>query len=289
MIFLDGLGVGENDPHLNPLAAHPDLWPTREHLPNWPGLHARLLDACLGVDGLPQSATGQTALLTGINAPGLLGRHLQGFPSSRLVEILHQHSIFVRIQRCGLRGTFANAYRHPEDIKPGSRLSVTSQALRVSGQPFRSVTQIASGEALYHDFSNRTLREQGYSAPLFAPRKAGHILVKLARQHDFTLYEHFLTDVVAHRGDKRQIARQVDDVSTFVRTILETIDTRSLTLVITSDHGNIEDCSTKTHTRNPVPLLWIGSSELTEEHLPEDITGVTPWVLSLLNCRDRIS
>ena len=30
------------------------------------------------------------------------------------------------------------------------------------------------------------------------------------------------------------------------------------TLLVTSDHGNLEDKSTRSHTRNPVPLLAIG-------------------------------
>jgi hypothetical protein len=38
------------------------------------------LDASLCVPGLPQSATGQAALLTGLNAPELMGRHIEGFP-----------------------------------------------------------------------------------------------------------------------------------------------------------------------------------------------------------------
>jgi 2,3-bisphosphoglycerate-independent phosphoglycerate mutase len=29
-------------------------------------------------------------------------------------------------------------------------------------------------------------------------------------------------------------------------------------LVVTSDHGNLEDLTTSNHTRNPVPLLAIG-------------------------------
>ena len=38
------------------------------------------LDATLGVKGLPQSATGQATLFTGVNAARLLGFHLRGFP-----------------------------------------------------------------------------------------------------------------------------------------------------------------------------------------------------------------
>ena len=48
------------------------------------GLVLRAVDACLGVPGLPQSATGQTALFTGVNAPALVGDHITAFPTQRL-------------------------------------------------------------------------------------------------------------------------------------------------------------------------------------------------------------
>lgn len=289
MIFIDGLGVGEDNPRLNPLVAHPDLWPNKAHNPGWPGLNAKSLDACLGVEGLPQSATGQTALLTGINAPAMLGKHLQGFPSRKLIEILKRHSIFVRIRDGGLRGTFANAYRRPEDIQPTSRLSVTSHALRASGQPFRTVDQLLKGEAVYHDFTNAQLKERGFDVPTFSPEQAADVLVNIAGQFDFTLYEHFLTDVVAHRGDETQISEQVDRVSAFVQFVLKIIESQHVFLIITSDHGNIEDSSVRTHTRNPVPLLWFDPLEVVQNPAPEDISGITPWVLSLMNCKITLS
>ena len=78
-IFLDGVGLGADDPETNPLAS--------VEMPNlqkllggnkllaatapFVGERATLLalDASLGVNGLPQSATGQAVLLTGINVP----------------------------------------------------------------------------------------------------------------------------------------------------------------------------------------------------------------------------
>ncbi|MFH1861885.1 MAG: hypothetical protein ABH878_03640 [bacterium] len=282
MIFIDGLGVGKNDAQINPLAKFPEIWPCEGHSPSLPDLHHTVLDACLGVQGLPQSATGQTALLTGINAAQILGKHLQGFPSKRLIRMLEQHSVFLQLQRRGFSATFANAYRHPEDIKPTSRLSVTSHALRASQQPFRSVQQIAERQALYHDFTNRTLTATNYSAPIFTPKEAASVLVGLANQHHFTLYEYFLTDVVAHRGDSGQIEAYIAEVTRFVKTIFEIADTGNLTVILTSDHGNIEDLTTRTHTRNPVPLLWMNPTDRFPVRLPQDITGVTPLVVKLL-------
>ena len=284
MIFLDGLGVGEDNPERNPLANYSDIWPVEGQPPSRTGLRCASIDACLGVNGLPQSASGQTALLTGVNAPRLFGRHLQGFPSRRLVEILKRKSIFLRLKNCGLQVTFANAYRHPEDIEPSSRLSVTSHALKVCGEPFRSVKQIPLGEALYHDFTNQSLREKGYDLPLLTPQQAGKLLVKIALDYDFTLYEHFLTDVLAHRGDINAATRHIGQLSVFIRTVLDEIDPVIMTVIITSDHGNCEDMGVKTHTRNRVPLLWTGSCDVAAGTVPKDIAGITPWVMRLLNC-----
>ncbi|HEX7344696.1 MAG TPA: peptidase [bacterium] len=289
MVFIDGLGIGEDDPDVNPLARDPDLWPAGLRSPGHPDLHCQPLDACLGVEGLPQSATGQTALLTGVNAPKLIGRHLQGFPSRQLIEILATQSIFIKLKACGLRGTFANAYRHPEDIHAASRLSVTSHALKASEQPFRSLDQLRQKDALCHDFSNQFLREKDYEVPLFTPEEAAQILISLARHHDFTLYEHFLTDILAHQGNEQAIARHLAELGRFIRALIKGIEDKPLTLIITSDHGNIEDDLSRTHTRNPVPLLWSGAGALEVDPLPVDIAGVTPWVLRLLGCTQKAS
>lgn len=285
MIFADGVGVGENDPQLNPLAGHPNLWPTIDAGPDNDDLLCAIIDACLGVDGLPQSATGQTALLTGVNAPKLIGRHLQGFPSRKLIETLKRESLFVRLHECGRKATFANAYRRPEDIGPASRLSVTSHAFKACGQPFRSIKQIERGEALYHDFTNRSLKEKGYNVSLLSPPKAAGILVNIAKDHDFTLYEHFLTDIVGHKGDAEVIARQVDLLCTFIGEVLSLCRTENVNVVVTSDHGNIEDGRVKTHTRNPVPVIWSTYPEIAVNPLPEDIAGITPWIMRLLGCK----
>lgn len=283
MIFVDGLGLGESDPAINPLALYPDVWPTRSSNPQRPGLRCKPLDACLGIEGLPQSATGQTALLAGVNAPGILGRHVQGFPSRRLIDILQEHSIFVRLRAAGKSGTFANAYRHPDEASTQARLSVTSHALKASGQPFRSLEDLWQRQALTHDFTNLRLIERGYEVPVFTPEEAARILVDLAQGYDFTLYEHFLTDLLAHRGSPQEIADHVLLLTRFVRACLDAAAGTGLFLFITSDHGNLEDGGVRTHTRNPVPLIWLEYNGLRTPAPPEDIAGVTPWVLNLLD------
>ncbi|MBI3975273.1 MAG: metalloenzyme, partial [Armatimonadetes bacterium] len=88
LLFLDGVGLGEEDPQHNPWVRAPT--PALRALLGRPlagqerierdGVLLIPTDATLGVPGLPQSATGQTALLTGLNAPALIGRHVTAYP-----------------------------------------------------------------------------------------------------------------------------------------------------------------------------------------------------------------
>src|SRR5690625_1912820 len=125
MIFIDGVGLGDADPNRNPLAAVPMpsvntllggrplvLSSAIDEANPDPTAPARLIaiDACLDVPGLPQSATGQTTLLSGVNAAKALGRHLSGLPTTTLVNILREHSLFKQLRQVGLRATFANPF-----------------------------------------------------------------------------------------------------------------------------------------------------------------------------------
>jgi len=280
-IFIDGVGIGDADPEANPLMRHPDLWPSNRTAPKRKDIQWRALDATLGIDGLPQSATGQTALLTGVNASRYLGKHLQGFPSKKLVELLQSESIFIKLNKLHKSAIFANAYREPEDVEPQNPLSVTSHAYRAVGKPFQSLEDLRQGRALYHDFTNENLRKRGYDAPEIIPEEAARTLLDIAQKHDFTLYEHFLTDVIAHRSTRDQIDNHIESVCRFLRTILDERPIKDLFIIITSDHGNIESRESRSHTTNPVPLIWTEIEGINLPVEPESITGITPWILQI--------
>jgi len=55
---------------------------------------------------------------------------------------------------------------------------------------------------------------------------------------------------------------------------------------LTSDHGNLEDCSTRSHTHNLVPSFIWGPASESPSGLIEAITGATPAVLEWLE-RER--
>src|ERR1700736_3436798 len=114
LFFIDGLGIGPRGAS-NPLDGLKDAEPLAVFQDEQPSTIFDGLvvptDACLGVPGRPQSASGQTTILTGVNAPARLGYHKQGFPNKALLEIIQEHSIFLQLKRAEVTPiTFANAY-----------------------------------------------------------------------------------------------------------------------------------------------------------------------------------
>ena len=88
MIFIDGIGIGYFDKTKNPFARFPTPYFSkfidRNDRPVPFEGQVIATDPSMNTSGLPQSATGQTALLTGHNASKLLGRHHPGFPTPTL-------------------------------------------------------------------------------------------------------------------------------------------------------------------------------------------------------------
>ena len=289
-IFLDGVGIGANNQTINPFVRiQTDIFPMADH-PTRAAIFDGVViptDACLGVPGLPQSATGQTALFSGINAAQQLGSHLSGFATQSLITILRQESVFVKALQRGKTAAFANAYSReffalPE--KTRARItSVTTAATLTAGLPFLLAEDILAGRSLYHDFTNRALRQRGYNFPIFSPEFAGKQLALLSQAYDFCLYEYFLTDQIGHCGDLELAVAEAEKVETFLTAVLEHTDLHSTVVLLCSDHGNLEDTSVIMHTMNPVPTIVWG-------HAPHDLTAsirsltdITPFILRCLD------
>jgi 2,3-bisphosphoglycerate-independent phosphoglycerate mutase len=270
-VFVDGLGMGSGDPAINPLA-------DRERFPNLGKILAQAvpLDAALGVPGLPQSATGQAALLTGLNAPDLMGRHIEGFPPPRLKELVQENNIFSRLLAAGKTCTFANAY-WLDDIAqiPARRASVTTVATLAAFGRVRGKDDLLASRAVYHDLTREKLRERGYEGPLITPEEAAAHLIGIAEKHDFTLFEFFQTDHAGHGGVPEKIFQILDKLDRFLGGLFAFDGV----LVVSSDHGNIEDSTVRSHTMNPVPLF---SSRPDVFQGLENIAQFTPVVLRAL-------
>lgn len=287
LIFVDGLGIGMRGRHnpldllgeeASPLAVFQDEEP---RLP-FEGALVRT-DATLGVEGRPQSASGQTTILTGINAPARLGYHKQGFPNEEMRAIIREHSVFLQLKKAGVHPlVFANAYtRRFFDARP-RWVSATTVAVEAAGLPFRTADDLRAGRAVFHDFTNRTLAERGEEGPLRTPEEAARILARLAGEHRFTLYEHFLTDRMGHEQNREGALEVLGNLARFVRAVLEGVELSRTNVILTSDHGNVEDLSTRNHTLNRVPTLAWGPGRAQVARRVRTLADITPVIVELL-------
>lgn len=274
-IFVDGLGIGSADSDINPLC-NPRLPTLGKILSN-----AVPLDACLGVQGLPQSATGQAALLTGINAPKAMGRHIEGFPPPSLKKLIEHENLFAKLRKIGKRCTFANCYLNidPHHIPPRRQSVTTVMTLSALGR-VRGTAELLAGKAVTHDITRWTMHKRGYDGPLITPEKAAEHLIATAGENDLTLFEHFLTDQAGHSGSPEKAFQCLEILERFIARAIRFADRPNHLLILSSDHGNIEDLSVRTHTRNPVPLIAIGDRAQELGSLT-NLTDVTPALADL--------
>lgn len=218
----------------------------------------------LGVSGVPQSATGQTTLLAGVNAQQILGKHLTGFPNEILREVLLEKSILKMLTDLGLAARFLNAFRPRFWELTRQRqltLSATTVATLAANLPFFTLDDVRAGRSIYQEFTNAELKARGFDLDPLTPAEAGRILGRASRDLDFTLYEYFQSDKAGHSGDIDRSCTELVKLDSFMTALLEELseDLGTDTLVlVTSDHGNLEDATTRRHTLNPVPLMGWG-------------------------------
>ncbi|MCK4563831.1 MAG: peptidase [Verrucomicrobia bacterium] len=274
--FVDGLGLGSDDPEHNPLLD-----------PRFPNLRNLLadaipLDACLGVAGLPQSATGQATLLTGINAPKLMGRHIEGFPPPSLKKMIQHENLFSKLRKIGKRCTFANSYwiNDPHRIPPRRQSVTTVMTLTALGS-VRGKKELLAGKAVNHDITRWTMHTRGYDGELISPEQAADHLCGIGEENDFTLFEYFLTDRAGHSRNPEMAFKTLETLERFLPKVASFAQQPNHLFLLCSDHGNIEDLSTFTHTKNPVPLVALGTHAERFRHL-ESLDDVVPAILEVL-------
>ena len=296
-IFLDGVGLGVDDPGINPFA--------RAHMPALTGLLGgrRLLadsapyegergslfalDACLGVAGLPQSATGQAVLSTGVNVPARLGYHYGPKPNPETAAFLETGGVFVEVTRRGKRVGMVNAYPpgYFHGIDSGKRIySSFPLAITRSGLPLLSADDLLAGRALSADFTGQGWVERlGYpDFPLLSPREAGVRMAELTRDRDLAFFEYWLSDYAGHGQDMAAAVALMETFDAVLAGLLDALDDECL-LLLTSDHGNLEDLGTRRHTASPVPLLLVGDLAARRQFARiNDLTGVAPLISDLL-------
>ena len=291
LLFLDGVGLGTAGPH-NPLGEVTTM-PRVQTLCGMPWLagaqvqrsHFLLkpIDATLGVPGLPQSATGQTTIYTGHNAAKFRGKHQTGFANGSLRRLIEPHGLFKRVLAQGGTATLANLYSpaYFEAIAQRRwRYAVCTLLNMTAGLPFRMQYEYEQGEALFWDITGDIASSRGISTPPITPELAGHYLARLGNRHSVTLFECYLSDYAGHGQDYDRAVAVLQRIDRFLAAVISALGPDT-TLIVVSDHGNVEDLSTKRHTFNAVPLWVVGPAAEAFAQV-QDLTGITPTILDNL-------
>lgn len=264
MIFIDGVGIGKPNPEFNPFFKY-GFKTFTEYFGDIPILENQILkngekilfptDARLGVEGLPQSGTGQVSIFCGVNAPKFVGKHFGPFPYSTTIPIIRDKNIFKTIADLGLKVSFVNAFPQVffDYLNSGrQRLSVTSKSCTLSGIKLNTIDELREGKALTAEITNeRWNKILNYDIPIISPQEAAKRLLNIAEENDYTLYEYFLTDHLGHWRYIQEIEPMMRNLDEFLFHLLTNINDEKMNLLICSDHGNFEDLSVKTHTLNP--------------------------------------
>ncbi len=291
LFFIDGLGIGTRGP-FNPLDNLQGATPLAVFQNEAPESCFEGIviptDPCLGVEGRPQSASGQTTILTGVNAPGTLGYHKQGFPNKALLEIINQHSIFRQLREAGVSPvTLANAYTSRFFDKRPRWVSATTAAVEAAGMAFRTLDDLKRGSAVFMDFTNRILIERGEDVSERSEEEAATVLADITAENRFTLYEYFITDKVGHVQDMPKAQVVLSSLAHFIRELLARLDLKRTTVILTSDHGNIEDLSSRNHTLHAVPtIVWGAQRERIAARI-QTLADITPAIVALLTDTGR--
>ncbi|MGV3621069.1 MAG: metalloenzyme [Archangium sp.] len=282
ILFTDGVGVGERDASTNPLARAEYLLSqfsdgTGSALPAGGTRHD--VDTTFGVPGRPQSASNQTAIFTGRPAPRIIGRHVLGYPNAALKELLNAHSIVRELRALGRTATFANSYpvayldalglkrrggaddgvvippRFVKKMKP----SASTLAMAAADVELRTLDDARNEQGLTHDIDGSTANRRRLSVPQRAPERAAEIFWSLSA--DFTLFEHYLADEAGHAQDEAAATQAISTFDAFAREVIAQRPPDAHVLIC-SDHGNVEDLSTRSHTLNRVAVLSFGPGTL---------------------------
>lgn len=294
-VFLDGVGLGDNVPARNPFAALNATPFLRAQLDGRALVRASAgissdtatlvgLDAALGVAGLPQSGTGQTAILTGINAPEVLGEHIGPYPTAPLKAMLARDTVFHTLLVAEKTVAFANAYpdRFLDRLTRGTeRLSANTRGALSAGLKLRNADDLRRGRALSALLTNRYWRQWGYDVPLLSAPEAGAQLAALGSDHRLTYFELWYTDIVGHKQDAAQAETLLGMLDDFFSGLVAAIDARETLVLVFSDHGNLDDLSTRKHTSAPALCLAIGAGHRRIQTM-HALTDIAPFIISAL-------
>lgn len=272
-LFIDGVGLGQDDPAINPfsVAELPTLrrftggksWFDTTPTVITDGSAFVPTDPRLGVPGRPQSGSSQAAILTGENVPERIGEHYGPKPNEPIRQLLSDDNLFMRVRQAGLRAALLDAYpeRLLQSISRGKTLPSSIQfAAIASGQSLFTADDLRSGRALTAEWTGEEWRShlKYTDTPIYTPFEAGQRLVAMSREYAFAFHSHWITDYIGHRGTLEEGAAMLSRLDGVIAGICESWERDEGLVILTSDHGNMEHIGDRRHTENDVPTLIIG-------------------------------
>ena len=275
-LFIDGVGLRDAATD-NPV--NPEVCPALCRLIT---KHGKPIDARLGIDGPPQSATGQATMFTGVNCAAAMGKHCEGFPGPNLRKIIETDNLFKQLRSRGKEVCFSDAYLvdSAEELAARRFKSVTTVMALTTPETIRTVDDLQNGQAVMQDLTRETIQDRWPDIAVIPPQRAAEHLASIVRQYDFTLFEFFQSDVAGHSMDYARACAALRTYDRFLASIVRFTEAMGVTLVMTSDHGNIENISERGHTLNPVPFVAFGPKEEFLRERVSSLVDVTPALLA---------
>ncbi len=306
-LFLDGVGLGTYNPETNPFARfaqgffHPMGGKPIEDSnlsPLASLIHYIPTDAHMGISGFPQSATGQTAIWTGLNGAKLLGRHVSGFPTITLRKMIQEHSILKILKENGKLGDFLNCFspQYLEHVRTKPKLVSASTLVQLaSGRPLKDLENLRTGDGLYMDLTHEILRDVAKDyfdsnssiMQIQNPYQVGKSLRSRFSKYDLCIYEYFITDKIGHAMDWQMAEKVIVSLELFFQGILENWDLENDLLIVTSDHGNLEDLGQKNHTENKVATVVFGKNSHRFTDRVKSLSDIVPIIYECLGLEEE--
>jgi hypothetical protein len=206
-----------------------------------------------------------------------------------VAQYLNGSTIFSKTIQAGKKAALLNAYppRYFGGIESGRRLySSIPLAVTNAGIPLFTKDDLCTGRALSADFTGEGWHGMlGFTnTPIYQPHKAGVKLGELASHYDFSFFEYWASDYAGHKQDMDWAVRQLVTFDNVLKGLLETWRDDDGLILLTSDHGNMEDLSTRKHTDAKVPLLLFGDSMIRREFSAgiQDLTSIAPAIMKLI-------
>jgi hypothetical protein len=191
--------------------------------------------------------------------------------------------LFSWLHAKGKSAALLNAYPpgYFSGIESGKRLySSIPLAVTSAGYPLFTQEDFFEGRALAADFTGQGWRImlKIAEAPLMSAHEAGNKLAELAQGYDFSLFEYWASDYAGHKQNMDWAVEQLEIFDGVLESLVEAWNLEEDLILITSDHGNMEDLSTRRHTDARVPGLVIGKKHKAFTAGLRDLTGIAPRI-----------